>query len=131
MLAAIDYRGDSSAIRTVEGCGLGYRFWKGRPGKSSGIYSAGDDLVACAGTLAPPHANPAEELHRILSGNDVAALDVLDGAFGAALWSGKSRRLTLVRDPFGVRSLYFTSLGGVTWFATELKQLLCIPDLRI
>src|SRR5204863_250086 len=39
------------------------------------------------------------------------------------------KMLTLLRDPFGVRSLYYTEHRGVFYFASELKQLLAIPDL--
>ena len=55
-------------------------------------------------------------------------LDTLDGAFAAAWWDGERRRLTLIRDPFGVRSLYYTEHDGVFYFASELKQLLAIPE---
>jgi asparagine synthase (glutamine-hydrolysing) len=39
--------------------------------------------------------------------------------------------LTLLRDPFGVRSLYYVLHGGVFYFTSELKQLLVLPDLPI
>jgi asparagine synthetase B (glutamine-hydrolysing) len=58
-------------------------------------------------------------------------LDDLDGAFAAAWWDGEKRRLTLIRDPFGVRSLYYTEHRGVFYFASELKQLSrCRASLR-
>ena len=60
-----------------------------------------------------------------------AGLDTLDGAFGAAWWDGARKRLTLIRDPFGVRSLYYTEHNGVFYFASELKQLLAIPSLPV
>src|SRR5262249_36565069 len=55
----------------------------------------------------------------------------LDGNFSAACWDGNRRRLTLLRDPFGVRSLYHTEHNGVFYFASELKQLLAIPGLPV
>ena len=33
-----------------------------------------------------------------------AMLDAIDGAFAAAWWDGEKHRLTLLRDPFGVRN---------------------------
>lgn len=128
MLAAIDYRGDKTDTATAPGVGLGYRWWAGRPGKSPGIYSAGPHLVACAGTLAPPAPSPAAALLGHLSSNN---LQTLDGAFAAAWWDGSRNRLTLLRDPFGVRSLYYVEHGGTFYFASELKQLLAIPGLPI
>jgi asparagine synthase (glutamine-hydrolysing) len=128
MLAAIDYRGDQTDVASAPGVTLGYRWWGGRPGKSPGIHRAGAHLVACAGTFAPPVASPAAALVERL-GPGPTGRDALDGAFAAAWWDGERRRLTLVRDPFGVRSLYYVEHRGTFYFASELKQLLVIPDL--
>lgn len=130
MLGAIDYRGDRTDVAYRPGIGLGYRWWTDRPGKSSGIHCTGPHLVACAGTLAPPVASPAAALiDRLTPGSD--ALQALDGAFAAAWWDANRRRLTLIRDPFGIRSLYFVEHQGVFYFASELKQLLVIADLPV
>jgi asparagine synthase (glutamine-hydrolysing) len=130
MLAAIDYRGDRTDVAAVPGAALGYRWWGGRPGKSPGIHRAGARLVACAGTLAPPVPSPAAALaERLPAGAD--GLDALDGAFAGAVWDGEARRLTLVRDPFGIRSLYYVVHDSVFYFASELKQLLAIPGLPV
>ena len=130
MLDAISYRGDRIDTAQAQGVALGYRFWANRPGKSPAIHRDGLHLVACAGTLAPPVPSAAAVLRqRLRPGPD--GLDTLDGAFAAALWDGESRRLTLVRDPFGVRSLYYLEHRGVFYFASELKQLLAIPGLPI
>ena len=130
MLAAIAYRGDRHEVVSAPGVSLGYRWWSGRPGKSPGIHREGDDVVACAGTFAPPVDSPAAALRsRLVPGP--AGLDTLDGAFGAAWWDGARKRLTLIRDPFGVRSLYYTEHDGVFYFASELKQLLAIPSLPV
>lgn len=130
MLAAIDYRGDRTDVAHVPGIALGYRYWGDRPGKSPGIHREGSHLVACAGTFAPPVDSPAAALRsRLVAGAD--GLDTLDGAFAAAWWDGEHQRLTLVRDPFGVRSLYFVEHAGVFYFASELKQLLAVPGLPV
>ena len=130
MLAAIDYRGDRTDMVLAPGVGLGYRWWGGRPGKSPGILRQGPHLVACAGTLAPPVATPTEDLLRRL-GQGGAALEDLDGAFACVWWDGERRRLTVARDPFGVRSLYYAVHGGVLYFASELKQLLAVPGFEV
>src|SRR5438093_13489510 len=106
MLSAIDYRGDRTDTAHAPGIGLGYRWWGGRPGKSPAIHRDGPHLVACAGTLAPPVPSPAANLLQRLGGATEELRD-LDGAFAAAWWDGERRRLTLLRDPFGVRSLYY------------------------
>jgi len=86
-------------------------------------------MVVCAGTLAPAVASPAEELHRLLSSGD--GLEKLDGAFAAAYFNAERDELTLIRDPFGIRSVYFVEHAGLVYFASELKQLLRIPGLSI
>lgn len=126
MLARIDYRGDRQEIWHGDGVGLGYRWWGGRPGKAAGIYSEGEERVVCCGTLAPPSEMPSARLRQLLSDG---ALAKLDGAFAAAWWNGN--RLTLVRDPFGVRSVYYATLpSGTLVFASELKQLLAVPGIE-
>jgi asparagine synthase (glutamine-hydrolysing) len=130
MLQAIDYRGDHSETAHTAGAGLGYRWWTDRPGKSPGIHKVGADLAVCAGALAPSVSSPAAALYGILkSGAD--GLQTLDGAFASAFWNAAENRLTLIRDPFGVRSLYYTTHDGVFYFASELKQLLAIPGLPV
>ncbi len=130
MLEAIDYRGDRTDMAQADGVALGYRWWAGRPGKSPGIHREGAHLVACAGTFAPPVPSPASALKdRFRSGG--GGLDNLDGAFAGAWWDGEQRCLKLLRDPFGVRSLYYVEHRGVFYFASELKQLLAIPELPV
>jgi asparagine synthase (glutamine-hydrolysing) len=129
MLAAISYRGDRTDMATLPGAGLGYRWWSGRPSKSPGIHRGpGGTLVACAGTLAPAVSSPAAAIDDRLARRELADLD---GAFGAARWDPQTRTLTLIRDPFGVRSLYWVEHEGTFYFATELKQLLALGHLPL
>lgn len=130
MLAVIDYRGDRTDTVHQEQVGLGYRWWGGRPGKSPAIHVEGTHWMACAGTLAPVVPSPAASL---LAKLKAGALDLsdLDGAFAAAWWNNENKRLWLIRDPFGIRSLYYTEQNGTFYFASELKQLLAIPGLRV
>lgn len=126
MLAPISYRGDRQDIWQDEQAGLGYRWWGDRPGKAAGILHDGRHHLVCCGTLAPPSPSPALSLLQTLEAGDLSSLD---GAFAAACWDGG--RLTLIRDPFGVRSVYYATLpGGTLLFASELKQLLAVPELE-
>ena len=137
MLAAVDYRGDTSDRVLGAGVALGYRFFASRAHRSPGIHRGPEGLCACAGTLAPakatdsPAALLAERLRGLPSADLTAPLADLDGAFAAAAWDPAERQLRLIRDPFGVRSLYYVLQHGVLYFASELKQLLAIPDLDV
>lgn len=128
MLAAIDYRGDASDEASAPDAAVGYRFWRGRPNKSAGVLQDEGSLLACAGTLAPPVPSPVHWLReRLLSQRP--DWSELDGAFAFAFWDERTKTLTLGRDPFGVRSLYYVEHGGCFYFASELKQLLALPAL--
>lgn len=129
MLEPVSYRGDHSDTAITDGAGFGCRWWVGRPGKTEGVLRHGADLTAVAGSFAPPVASPAAALVPILS--DPHRLATLDGNFGACWWDASRRRLTLLRDPFGVRSLFYVEHAGAFYFASELKQLLAIPGLPI
>ena len=129
MLGPIAYRGDRSETALAPGVGLGYRFWGGRPNKSQAIFKGPQgEWVVAAGTLAPPVDSPAAAFNQRLATKDFAELD---GAFAVARWDPATSTLALLRDPFGVRSLYYLTHEATFYFATELKQLLAIPGLPV
>lgn len=60
-----------------------------------------------------------------------ATLPRLVGMFAFAVWDRDSRNLTLVRDRFGEKPLYYGQLGsGAFVFGSELKALREHPDWR-
>src|SRR5260370_21871705 len=49
--------------------------------------------------------------------------------FAAAFWNEEERRLVLVRDRVGIKPLYVCRFGGDIYFGSELKTILCHPEI--
>ena len=62
-------------------------------------------------------------------GIDKACL-ISNGMFAFAVWDNKHKTITLGRDRFGQKPLYFGHIGGGLYFASELKALLSLPSLK-
>lgn len=60
---------------------------------------------------------------------DVDALPRLNGMFAFAVWDRDRRVLTLARDRYGVKPLYWSHRDQVFLFASEVKGLLAHPTL--
>ena len=54
--------------------------------------------------------------------------DRLLGDFAFAIWDGRRRCLFAARDVMGMRALHYRASPGRLAFATEVKQLLALPD---
>jgi asparagine synthase (glutamine-hydrolysing) len=68
---------------------------------------------------------------RLLEREGTAALDRFNGQFALAWWQPRDRRLTLMRDRFGVRPLLYTELGdGTVIFGSEAKAILASGEAR-
>jgi asparagine synthase (glutamine-hydrolysing) len=57
-----------------------------------------------------------------------ALLPRLIGMFALALWDRRTRRLTLARDRFGIKPLYWSNDRGRFLFGSELKAITAHPE---
>ena len=57
-------------------------------------------------------------------------VDFLNGQFAIALWDSKRHLLILARDRTGIRPLFYTETQGRFVFASEIKGLFAIPEVR-
>lgn len=60
----------------------------------------------------------------------LAALNRLNGMFAFALWDRRDLRLTLARDRYGIKPLYYWSDGNAFLFASESKAFLPCPTYK-
>ncbi len=53
----------------------------------------------------------------------------LDGIFSFAIFDGRHKILSLYRDSFGVKPLFYTVYKGTLVFSSEIKGLFCFPGV--
>lgn len=57
-------------------------------------------------------------------------LDKMLGMWAIALWDEHSQELFLARDRIGIKPLYYYYKDGIFIFASEIKSILCHPNVR-
>ena len=134
MLDALEFRAPDGVATWQDrdgGARLGFRWLRTRPGEQSpGIVAmpGGDLIMACDGHVFEDREaqKPSTLLDRFAAGGPGGWHD-LDAQFALAIWDRGRRRLTLARDPLGVRFLYHWSSADGVLFASEIKALLAHP----
>lgn len=58
------------------------------------------------------------------------ALERLNGMFAFAVWDKKKKELTIARDRFGVKPVYYAEVDGALLFASEIKAFRAFPGFR-
>jgi asparagine synthase (glutamine-hydrolysing) len=90
--------------------------------------ASGDMTMACDGHVFTDDGahTPAPLLERFATRGAEGWHD-LDSQFALAIWDRSRRRLTLARDPLGVRFVYYWCSADGAIFASEIKALLAHP----
>ena len=52
------------------------------------------------------------------------------GDFAFAIWDDRQRRLFCARDPMGIKPFYYYQSSRVFAFASEIKALFCLPEVK-
>jgi asparagine synthase (glutamine-hydrolysing) len=65
-----------------------------------------------------------EVLLHLFEDRGIDAFAEVNGMFGAAIWNERDQSLTLARDPYGIKPLYYAPAGGQLAFASEVKSLI-------
>lgn len=86
------------------------------------VYNHLDLRSQCNGARFTGHSDTETLLH-LLSDQGAAAISELNGIFAFAFLNSSEHRLYLVRDPFGVKPLYYCRAGNALAFCSELKPL--------
>lgn len=147
MLRAIEYRGpDDQGLESIGRATLGVRrlsildvagghqplsdpegrVWAAQNGE---IYNF-PELRASLGTRHTFRTNTDTELYPYLYlEQGVEMTRALRGMFALAVYDVAAETLLLARDPLGVKPLYVAEVGDRLLYASEIKALLCDPDL--
>ncbi|MEM7257440.1 MAG: asparagine synthase (glutamine-hydrolyzing), partial [Pseudomonadota bacterium] len=56
-------------------------------------------------------------------------IGMLNGMFALAIWDKQEQSLFLARDRLGKKPLYYYERDGQFVFASEIKSILCVPDV--
>lgn len=85
------------------------------------------DLAGLGDTVWRGHSDTEVLLAAISRWGVEETLARVDGMFAFALWDKHERRLTLARDPFGEKPLYYGMHNGALLFGSELKAIMACP----
>lgn len=58
------------------------------------------------------------------------SFEMLNGIFAYAIWDSESKELFLCRDRIGVKPLYYSQMKNLFAFASRIKSLLLIPEIK-
>lgn len=72
----------------------------------------------------------SEVLLNLYHDSGLEAFEEIEGMYAAAFYHVRDGRLVMVRDPFGIKPLYYLQQDGRFFFASEIKALAHLPRYR-
>jgi len=122
-LSVIDVAGGSQPIRNEEGT-----VWVVFNGEIYNFRDLRRDLIA-SGHLFHTHTD-TEVIAHLYEEYGASCVEHLRGMFAFALWDAGRQQLLIARDRLGVKPLYWTEAGGRLMFASELKAILQLAEVK-
>src|SRR5262252_261366 len=68
-------------------------------------------------------ASDTETILHLVEEEGIEGLNRMNGMWGFAVWDAPRRRLLLARDRLGIKPLYYSQIGHLLLFASEIKSL--------
>jgi len=134
MLSKLEHRGELTGMKVMGNVTFGYRSnhyveGDGPADEVSTFASNGGIYAVCDGNLYHDEAAGHDESSYIADsfrekGNDF--VEDLEGTFALAV--AEKGSLLVARDQFGIKPLYYGQEDGVTYFASEIKELAEVTD---
>ena len=87
------------------------------------------ELEAAGHTFKTDHSDSEVLIHGYKAWGIDGLVKRLDGMYAFAIWDVNSNKLVLARDRIGIKPLYFSKVGGMFRFASEIKAILSDSDV--
>ena len=123
-LAIIDVVGGGQPIRSKDG-----RYVMIFNGEIVNSPDLRRELESEGETFETDHSD-TEVLFRLICRDGMEVLPRLNGMFAFVIYDSREGTLTIARDRFGIKPIYYSQLGGRFAFASELKSLLTLPFME-
>ncbi len=121
-LAIVDIAGGHQPILTDDGLmGIAY---------NGEVYNYGEVRQKVIAKGIGFHTNSdTEAVLKAFQAFGPSSFELLNGMFAFCLWDERESAVYLVRDPFGIKPLYYYWDGQRVVFASELKAILAVPGV--
>ncbi len=122
-LSVIDVSGGSQPIRNEDGT-----VWVVFNGEIYNFRDLRVDLLASGHRFLTN--TDTEVIAHLYEQHGVSCVEHLRGMFAFALWDARAQQLLIARDRLGVKPLYWTEVSGRLIFASELKSILELSEVK-